>query len=58
MCNFRWHKWDGLVPGDIQGQATRALNKLVKLLVSLFIAGSWTRWPLRVSSNSNNSMIV
>jgi len=30
----------------------------MELWVSLFIAGGWTRWPLRVPSNSENSMIL
>ena len=31
---------------------------LIELWASLFIARSWTRWPLKVPSNSNNSMIL
>ena len=31
---------------------------LVELWVSLLGAGSWTRWPLRAPSNSNDSMIL
>lgn len=30
---------------------------LMELWVSLFIAGSWARWPSRVPPNSNGSMI-
>jgi len=32
------------------------LRALMELWVSLFSSGSWTRWPLRVPSNSNHSM--
>jgi len=40
------------VLGDIQGQAGwGALGNLILLWVSLFIAGGWTRWPLRLPSN-------
>ena len=27
-------------------------------VVSLFMQGSWTRWPLKVPSNSKDSMIL
>jgi len=29
----------------------------MELWVSLLIVGEWTRWPLRISSNSSDSMI-
>ena len=32
-----------------------ALSTVTKLRASLLIAGSWTRWLLRVPSNSNDS---
>lgn len=36
----------------------KALNNLVKLKMSLFNAGDWTGWPLKVPSNTNHSMIL
>ena len=39
--------------GDIQGQAGRGSEHPMGLGVSWFTAGSWTRWPLEVPSNSN-----
>ena len=42
---------------DSQGQAAGALST-DGAVMSLFIAGSETRWPLRVTSNADNSMIL
>jgi len=36
----------------------RALSNLIYLWVSLFTAEDWTRWPLSVSFNSNDSGIL
>ena len=44
------------VPADPQDQAG-GLGALMELGVSLCIAGSGTRWPLEVPSNSNCSVI-
>jgi len=35
-----------------------ALSNLTQLKISLFIAGGWTRQPLKVPSNPNYSMIL
>jgi len=35
-----------------------ALSNLIQLKMSLIIAGAWTRWPLKVPSNSNYSTIL
>jgi len=37
-----------------------ALSNLIQLKVSLLIAGGdgWTRWPLKIRSNPNHSMIM
>lgn len=44
---------------DAQGKLDRALNNLMELQVSLFLAGeSWTRWPLKVLSNPKDSVSV
>jgi len=34
-----------------------ALSNLIQLKMSLLMAGGWTRWPLKVLSNPNCSMI-
>jgi len=46
------------IPGVTQGQAGQGSEQLMELWVSLFIEGSGTRWPLRVPSNSNHSVIL
>ena len=38
---------------DTQSQSGQGAEYLMELWVSLFIAGGWTSWPLRVPSNSN-----
>ena len=43
------------IPADSRGQAGRGSEQLMELWVSLFSAGGWTGWPLRVPSNSNGS---
>jgi len=47
-----------LIFGDIPGQAGQGSEHLMELWVPLVLAGSWTRWSLRVSSNSNSSMTL
>ena len=47
-----------LVPGDIQGHAGQGSEQQMELWMSLFTAGSCTRWPLKVPSNSKDSMIL
>ena len=44
--------------GDMEGQAGWGSEHLMELRVSLCTAGSGTRWPLRVPSNSNHSVIL
>jgi len=46
------------ISGDTQDQVRWGLEYLMELWRSLFIAGNWTRWTLKVPSNSNNSMIL
>ena len=43
------------IPGDTQGQAGWGSEHLMELWVSLFSAGSGTRWLSRLPSNSDNS---
>jgi len=43
--------------GDIWGEAGQDSKHLTELWVSLCTAGSGTRWPPRVPSNSKHSMI-
>lgn len=45
------------IPGDIHGQTGWSSEHLTELWVSLFMAGSWARWPLRVPSNTNHPMM-
>ena len=35
-----------------------ALSNLIWLKMSLLTAGGWARWPLKVPSNPNRSMIL
>jgi len=46
------------IPGDSQVQAGPGSEHLMELWMSLFIAGCGTRWPLKVLSNSDDSMIL
>jgi len=41
-----------------QNQAGWGPDPLKELWVSLFIAGSWTGWPLSIPSNSNGFMTL
>ena len=34
-----------------------ALSNLIELKMSLLMAGGWTRWPLKVPSHPNHSVI-
>jgi len=46
------------IPGNIQGQSGRALSNLVWWKMLLLMAEGWTRWPLKVPSNPNHSVIL
>ena len=46
------------MPGDIQGRAGGALSTLIICRCPCSLQGSWSRWPLRVPSDSNDSMIL
>ena len=46
------------VPGDIQGQAGQGSEHLIWCRCPCSLQGNWTRWPLRVPSNSSNSTIL
>lgn len=45
------------MPQSIQGQVGQVSEK-TGLVVSQLIAIGWTRWPLKVSSNLNYSIIL
>ena len=46
------------IPGNIQGQAGRALSNLIQLKVSLPMAGGWAGGTLKVPSHPNRSVIL
>ena len=46
------------VLGDSQGQAGWALSAWWSCRCPCALQGGWTRWPLRVPSNSNDSLIL
>jgi len=41
-----------------QARLDGALSTLIQLQMSLLTAGGWARWPLKVASNPNHSMIL
>ena len=47
---------DAPSPGTPEVGLDWGSEHLVELWVSLLVAGSWTRWPLRVLSNVNDSI--
>ena len=63
---MRFHcRWSALCPASLpqpqrhpMSGADLGSEHLMELWVSPFIAGSWIRWPLKVFSNSNDSMIL
>ena len=46
------------VPGDFQGQAGWGSEHLICYKCPCSLQGSWTRWPLKVPSNSKDFMIL
>lgn len=50
-------RWWCSISGDTRGQGWGS-EHLVGLWVFLFTAGGGTRWPVRISSNSNSSMVL
>jgi len=43
---------------SFQARLDRALSSLTQLKMSLLIAGGWSRWPLKLPSNTDHSVIL
>ncbi|KFQ13298.1 Sodium channel protein type 5 subunit alpha, partial [Leptosomus discolor] len=59
----QWHRLPRAVVeapslGTFKVRLDGALSNLIQLKTSLLTAGGWTRWPLKVPSNPNYSMIL
>lgn len=58
-----WHRlprelMDSPPLGTLKVRLGRAVSSLISWNLSLFIAGGWSIWPLRVLSNPNYSMNI